>query len=72
MYMHVHAPLCMHNSVTFTCTGVAAISIPATPPPRTRPSGPAKDTLKPLLLKRLPSVSEGRKEPVIQMISNRP
>lgn len=30
-----------------TCTGEAAVRSPATPPPRTRPSGPARDTLSP-------------------------
>ena len=30
-----------------TCTGVAAVKSPATPPPKTRPSDPASDTLKP-------------------------
>lgn len=33
--------------VRSTCTGLAATSSPATPPPTTRPSGLAKDTLIP-------------------------
>jgi hypothetical protein len=55
-----------------TCTGEAAVSIPATPPPKTRPSDPASDTLKPPDLLRLPLLSESKKEPDREMISNRP
>lgn len=56
---------------TITCTGVAAISIPATPPPNTLPSEPASDTLRPLAL-LLSLLSDRRKEPDKEMISNRP
>ena len=52
-----------------TCTGEAAVSIPATPPPKTRPSDPANDTLKPPVLLRLPLLSESKIEPDREMIS---
>lgn len=57
---------------TITCTGEAAMSIPATKPPKTRPSDPARDTLNPPLLLRLPLLSESKKEPDSEIISNRP
>ena len=55
-----------------TCTGVAAISTPATPPPKTLPSDPAKDTLSPPVLLRLPLLSDIKKEPDKEIISYRP
>lgn len=48
---------CNNVSRCRTCTGPAAISIPATPPPSTRPSGPAKAMLKPPVLLRVPPFS---------------
>lgn len=46
--------------------------MPATPPPSTEPSDPAKDTLKPPVLLRLPLFSENKYEPDKEIISNRP
>ena len=60
------------QQLTHTCTGEAAMSIPATKPPKTRPSDPARDTLNPPLLLRLPLLSESKKEPDSEIISNRP
>lgn len=57
---------------TDTCTGDAAISIPATPPPRTLPSEPANETLKPPVRLQLPLFSESKKEPEREIISKRP
>lgn len=55
-----------------TCTGLAAINRPATPPPTTRPSGPAKETLMPPDLLRVPPLSLSMNEPDRDRISNRP
>jgi len=55
-----------------TCTGLAATSKPATPPPTTRPSGLAKETLIPPDLFLMPPLSEGMNEPVKESISKRP
>lgn len=55
-----------------TCTGLAATNRPATPPPTTRPSGLAKDTLMPPDLLRVPPLSLGMNEPDKDRISNRP
>lgn len=53
--------------------GEAAVSIPATPPPITRPSLPAKETLRPPVRCRLPPpTSVGRNEPDKESISKRP
>ena len=43
-----------------TCTGVAAISSPATPPPITRPSGLERDMLSPPVLLRDPITVVGQ------------
>lgn len=54
-----------------TWIGFAAINVPAIPPPITRPSGPASETLNlPVLFK--PPCSETVNEPVNDKISNRP
>ena len=42
-----------------TCTGPAATNRPASPPPTTRPSGPAKETLIPPDLLFVPPLSVG-------------
>jgi hypothetical protein len=55
-----------------TCTGLAATNKPATPPPTTRPSGLAKETLMPPDLLRVPPLSFGVKEPDKDRISNNP
>lgn len=56
-----------------TCMGDAAVSIPATPPPITRPSLPARETLRPPVRCRAPPpTSVGRYEPDNESISNRP
>lgn len=55
-----------------TCTGLAATNKPATPPPTTRPSGLAKETLMPPVLFLIPPVSVGINDPVKESISNRP
>lgn len=55
-----------------TCTGLAATNSPATPPPTTRPSGLAKETLIPPDLLLVPAVSLGMNEPDKESISNRP
>lgn len=57
---------------TITCTGPAALSIPATPPPTTLPSAPASETLKLHVLLPLPLLSDGENEPDKEIISNRP
>jgi hypothetical protein len=57
-------------SVSFTCIGLAARSIPATTPPTTRPSGPARDTLSPPVLLLPPSAIV--KDPINCRISKRP
>ena len=55
-----------------TCIGLAAISKPATPPPTTRPSGLAKETLNPPDLLLAPWFSEGVNDPDKESISKRP
>lgn len=55
-----------------TCTGLAAMRSPATPPPTTRPSGPAKETLIPPDLLLVPPASLGMNEPDKDSISKRP
>lgn len=57
---------------TQTWTGDAAVRSPATPPPKTRPSGPASNTLNPPVRLRWPPLSERRNEPESDRISNRP
>nr|GMD74997.1 protein cornichon homolog 4-like [Ipomoea batatas] len=52
--------------------GPAATNRPATPPPTTRPSGLAKETLIPPDLLRIPPDSEGINDPVNDNISKRP
>ena len=56
----------------YTCTGPAATSRPASPPPTTRPSGPAKETLIPPDLLFVPPKSVGRNDPDKESISKRP
>lgn len=58
------------NSVT--CTGPAAINRPASPPPITLPSGPAKETLIPPDLLFVPAFSVGINDPDNESISKRP
>lgn len=55
-----------------TWTGPAATNEPATPPPITRPSGLANDTLMPPDLLRTPPVSDAMNDPVNDNISKRP
>ena len=55
-----------------TCTGEAAVRSPATLPPRTRPSGPASETLSPPVRLRWPPFSDRRNDPDRDSISNRP
>lgn len=55
-----------------TWIGLAAINKPATPPPITRPSGPASETLNPPVLLLAPPVSVTVNEPDNDSISNRP
>lgn len=57
---------------TLTWIGLAAVNKPAMPPPTTRPSGPANDTLNPPVLLLTPPLSETVKDPVRDNISNRP
>lgn len=59
--------------IDHTWIGLAAISKPATPPPMTRPSGPASETLNPpfRLLMPLP-LSLTVNEPDKDRISKRP
>nr|ACL52488.1 unknown [Zea mays] len=57
---------------TTTCTGVAAISIPATQPPTMRPSLPASATLKPPVLLRVSPSSASKNEPERESISKWP
>lgn len=57
---------------TTICTGEAAVRSPATPPPKTRPSGPARETLSPPVRLRWPPFSDRRNEPDSDSISNRP
>lgn len=52
--------------------GPAAVSNPAIPPPITRPSGPANDTLMPPVLFLMPLLSLAVNEPDKDNISNRP
>jgi len=54
------------------CTGEAAVRSPATLPPRTRPSGPASETLSPPVRLRWPPFSDRRNDPDRDSISNRP
>lgn len=67
--MEIHQIYCC---AARTCTGLAATNKPATPPPTTRPSGLAKETLMPPDLFLIPPVSEGMNEPVNDSISKRP
>lgn len=63
------------NSILFesnTCTVDAAVSVPATPPPKTRPSDPARVTFKVHVLLRSPLFSDCCKEPDKDIISKRP
>lgn len=60
------------RALNFTCTGPAAIKRPPSPPPRTRPSGPAKEMLIPPDLLTVPGISVGVKDPDSERISNRP
>ncbi|KAF7828362.1 uncharacterized protein G2W53_019526 [Senna tora] len=53
-------------------SGLAATNRPATPPPTTRPSGLAKETLMPPDLLRVPPLSLGMNDPDKDNISNRP
>lgn len=60
------------KNICGTCTGLAATNRPATPPPTTRPSGLAKETLMPPDLLRVPPLSLGMKDPDNDRISKRP
>ena len=55
-----------------TWTGLDAIRTPPTPPPMTRPSGLARDTLSPPVLLREPPLSVTKYEPDRHTISKRP
>lgn len=55
-----------------TWIGLAASNKPATPPPITRPSGPANETLNPPVLLLTPPVSVTVNEPDNERISKRP
>lgn len=55
-----------------TCIGVQAIRSPAIPPPKTRPSGLASETLSPPVRLRWPPVSCTVNDPDSDSISNRP
>lgn len=55
-----------------TWTGEAAVKRPATPPPKTLPSGPANETLKPPILLFWPPLSDSRNDPDNDNISNLP
>jgi hypothetical protein len=55
-----------------TCTADAAVSIPATAPPKTRPSAPARETYKLLVLLCSPLFSDSCISPDSDMISNWP
>lgn len=55
-----------------TWTGLAAMSIPARPPPTILPFGPAKEMLIPPDRPLVPPFSVGIKEPDRESISNRP
>jgi len=57
---------------SITCTGLAATRRPATPPPTTRPSGLANETLIPPDLLLVPPFSVGMKEPDNESNSKRP
>jgi len=57
---------------TTICTGEAAVRSPATQPPRTRPSGPASETLSPPVRLRWPPFSDRRNDPDRDSISKRP
>lgn len=54
------------------CTGLAATNRPATPPPTTRPSGLANETLIPPDLLLVPPLSVGINDPDNDNISKRP
>jgi len=56
----------------FTCTGPAATSRPATPPPTTRPSELDNETLIPPDLLLVPWFSVGMNDPDKESISKRP
>lgn len=55
-----------------TWIGPAAVNMPAIPPPITRPSGPANETLNPPVLLLAPPESETVNDPDKDNISNRP
>jgi len=52
--------------------GPAAVKSPATPPPITRPSGPASETLNPPVRLFMPLLSATVNDPDKDKISNRP
>lgn len=60
------------KSKGLTCMGLAATNIPASPPPITRPSGPANETLNPPVLPFTPPLSLTVNEPARVNISKRP
>lgn len=60
------------SAAEITCTGPAATSKPASPPPITRPSGPANEMLIPPDLLFVNPFSVGIYEPVKERISKRP
>ena len=64
--------LFVKNKKELTRTGLAAIRSPATPPPTTRPSGLAKETLIPPARFLVPPLSVGTNDPVKESISKRP
>lgn len=71
IYKGSHASQCKADKKK-TWTGEAAVNKPATPPPKTLPSGPARDTLRPPVRLRWPPVSDRRNDPDSDNISNRP
>lgn len=62
----------MRKNKSHTCTGLAATNSPATPPPTTRPSGLANETLIPPDLLLVPPLSFGMNDPDSDNISKRP
>lgn len=62
----------MRGRKIFTWMGLAAVNKPAIPPPITRPSGPASETLNPPVLLLTPPESETVNDPDNDNISNRP
>lgn len=63
---------CYNLKEYLTWTGPAAINKPASPPPITRPSGPANETLMPPLILFVPPLLLGMKDPDKESISKRP